>query len=133
MDTEEAVKVGALSALLVFTALWLSTFDFSISSDPNTVENTEKATRFLYASVMTVAPTSKVAVAIDIGAAVVASVGLVKGAKESVKTGIIGAAFLYFFIGFIVHYILLLSESLVHSLTILFSRMVVVLGNSLSI
>lgn len=105
MDTEEVVKVGALSALLVFTALWLSTFDFSISSDPNTVENTEKATRFLYAGVMTVAPTSKVAVAIDIGAAVVASVGLVKGAKESVKTGIIGAAFLYFFIGFIVHYI----------------------------
>ncbi|QLD88312.1 hypothetical protein HWV07_04390 [Natronomonas salina] len=105
MDAEEAVKLGALFALFVFATLWLSTFDFSINSNPDTVENTKKATRFLYAGVMTVAPTSKVAVAIDIGAAIVASIGLVKGAKESVKAGIVGAAFLYFFTGFVVHYV----------------------------
>ncbi|MFB1065476.1 hypothetical protein [Natrinema sp. H-ect4] len=104
MDAEETVKTGASLALLLFTALWLSTFDFSINSDPNTVQNAEKVTRYFYAGIMTIAPTSKLALAIDIGAALVASVGLVKGARDSIRAGVLGAAFLYFFISFIAHY-----------------------------
>jgi len=53
---------------------------------------------------MTVAPTTKLAITIDVGAAVIASVGLVKASKESVQLGIAAAAFLYFFSSFIANY-----------------------------
>lgn len=104
MDTEEAIETGGLAALFLFTALFLSTIDYSLGGSPNSLETANKLSRFLYAAVMTVAPISQLAIAIDLVAALTASVGLLQGAKESIKGGIIGAAFLYFFIGFLVNY-----------------------------
>ena len=57
MDAEEAIETGGLAAFFLFTALFLSTIDFSLGGSPNTVETANKLSRFLYAGVMTVAPT----------------------------------------------------------------------------
>lgn len=104
MNAEEAIETGGLAAFFLFTALFLSTIDFSLGGSPNTVQTANKLSRFLYAGVMTIAPTSQLAIVIDLVAALIASVGLLQGAKESIKGGVIGAAFLYFFIGFLVNY-----------------------------
>lgn len=89
MDAEEAIETGGLAAFFLFTTLFLSTIDFSLGGSPNTVETANKLPRFLYAGVMTVAPTSQLAIAIDLVAALIASVGLLQGAKESIKGGVI--------------------------------------------
>lgn len=104
MDAKGAIYIGALLALLFATSLFLVPIMDSPSDANNTNEDMETATRFLYAGVMTFAPTSEVAVAIDVGAAVVASFGLVKSASHSVKGGLIVTAFLYFFISFVVNF-----------------------------
>jgi len=105
MDLRELIELGGMLALLLFTGLFLLSVDWSLGGDPQTVKKAEKATRFLYAGVMTIAPTSEIAVLIDVGAAVVASLGFVRGAKNSIKAGIVAAAFVYFFTGFIGHYL----------------------------
>jgi hypothetical protein len=52
MDAEEAIETGGLAAFFLFTALFLSTIDFSLGGSPNTVETANKLSRFLYAGVM---------------------------------------------------------------------------------
>ena len=104
MDIEDSITVGGLLALIVFTAFFLLTTDFSISSNTEPVARMERASRFFYAGVMTVAPTSRLAVVIDMGALVVAGIGLVQGARKSIKMGIVVAAFVYFLTSFLVNF-----------------------------
>ncbi|MFA9503893.1 hypothetical protein ACERIM_14110 [Natrinema sp. H-ect1] len=105
MDIEELIESAFLLAMVLITGIILSTIDFSATSDPNTVQNTKKIVRLFYAGVMTLAPSTKLAIIIDFATAIVASIGLVKGARNSIKAGIFVAAFIYFTISFTLNYI----------------------------
>lgn len=105
MNAEKAIETGGLAAFFLFMALFLSTIDLSLGGSPDTVQTANKLSRFLYAGVMTVTPTSQLAIVIDLIAALVASMGLLQGAKKSIKDGAVAAAFLYFFISFLMNYV----------------------------
>ncbi|ELY97134.1 hypothetical protein [Natrialba asiatica] len=105
MDIEDMIETAFFLALLLTGGIIISTIDFSVTSDPDTVQNTKKIVRLFYAGVMTIAPTTKLAIIIDLAAAVVASIGLVKRAKNSIKAGIFVAAFIYFTISFAFNYL----------------------------
>lgn len=104
MNADEAVKTGVLAAFLLFTALFLSTINLSPGGTADTIQMANKASRFLYAGLMTVVPTTRLAIFIDLRAGLVATAGLLQGARESITAGVIAAAFLYFFTGFLVNY-----------------------------
>lgn len=98
-DIEQALKSAISVAVSLFGVLWWISLDFS---DP--VSSTESVARFMYAFTMVYAPTSPVAIAIDVAAAIIASIGIFAGLDKNVKQTFVGVATLYFFISLTVNY-----------------------------
>lgn len=105
MDAEEILEKGGTLAVLFLGLIIISSLDFSSTSPQQMSQNAETMTRFFYAGVMTIAPTSELAIMIDIFAALISSVGLVKGANRSLKQRLMAVAFLYFFVSLILNYL----------------------------
>jgi hypothetical protein len=78
--------------------------DLTARGSAGAVKNVDMVTRFIDAAVMTIAPTSEIAIAIDVGVAFIPSIGLIQSPKESVKSGVVITAFLYFFTSLLVDY-----------------------------